>query len=158
MVAMQRIQTALIMLMVLSGCSDHADTESADRAALHEFLSHAGEAVNAGDVEAEVNRFTPDGIYMWPGAPAIEGHAALRKWFEERFARFEVEFESESLELEIIGEWAFERGRSVARIRPRTGGPVRTVRGKYLNILRRQADGTWRIARRIRNPDHPTEP
>ena len=145
------------MLLLLSGCTDRSETAEADLAPLHEFLSHAGEAVNAGDVEAEVNRFTADGIYMWPGAPAIEGHDALRKWFEVRFSEIEVELESKTLELEVVGEWAFERGRSVARIRPRTGGAVQTVRGKYLNILRRQTDGTWRIARRIRNADHPTK-
>jgi ketosteroid isomerase-like protein len=29
------------------------------------------------------------------------------------------------------------------------------VHGKYINILRRQEDGSWKIARRIRNRDHP---
>lgn len=156
MVALRRAAPAVIVLLVLSGCTDRSDTEDADLASLHEFLSHSNDAVNAGDVEAEVTRFTTDGIYMWPGAPAIEGHDALRKWFEMRFAEVEVELESETLELEVIGEWAVERGRSVARIRPTAGGAAQTVRGKYLNILRRQADGTWRIARRIRNADHPT--
>jgi uncharacterized protein (TIGR02246 family) len=126
-------------------------------AAIREFVSHAGEAANSGDVEAEVNRFTEDGIYMWPGAPAIEGHDALRSWFQRRFSETEVDLESESLELQVFGDWAFERGRSVARIRRKGSSEVQTVRGKYINILRRQADGSWRIARRIRNSDHPTE-
>lgn len=152
-----RSLSAVIILLVLPGCTDRGATEDADLASLQEFLSHAGEAVNAGDVEAEVNRFTPDGIYMWPGAPAIEGHEALRKWFEARFAAVRVQLESETLELEVAGDWAYERGRSVARIQPRAGGPVRIVHDKYLNILRRQADGTWRIARRIRNADHPSD-
>jgi ketosteroid isomerase-like protein len=152
-----RFTAALIALLAASGCTDRSETADPGLAALHEFLSHAGEAVNAGDVEAEVGRFEPDGVYMWPGVPAIEGHEALRRWFEMRFSKFEIELESETLELEVVGEWAFERGRSVARIRPREGGEAQVVRGKYLNILRRQADGTWRISRRIRNADHPVE-
>ncbi len=153
---MWRSAPVVIMLLVVSRCSNRSEMDGAELASLHEFLRHAGEAVSAGDVEAEVSRFTEDGIYMWPGAPAIEGHAALREWFEVRFSEVDTEVESETLELEVIGEWAFERDRSVATIRPKTGGAVRTVRGKYLNILRRQAEGTWRIARRIRNADHPT--
>jgi uncharacterized protein (TIGR02246 family) len=154
---MWRSTPVLIVLLILFGCINPPETEDADLSSLYEFLSHAGEAVNKGDVEAEVNRFTPDGIYMWPGAPSIEGHDALRKWFEKRFSQVEVELENETLELEVMGDWAFERGRSVAKIRRKTGDSVRTVRGKYLNILRRQADGTWRVTRRIRNADHPTK-
>lgn len=146
--------TFIIALVVASGCIDNSETVDEDLTALQEFLSHAGDAVNAGDVEAEVRRFEPNGVYMWPGVPAIEGHEALRKWFEMRFSKFEIKLESETLEFELAGEWAFERGRSVAIIRPREGGEAQVVRGKYLNILRRQSDGTWRISRRIRNADH----
>ena len=119
------------------------------------FLETAGEAVNRGDVEGEVNRFTSDGIYMWPDAPSIEGHEALRQWFEERFSKVQANVESETLEIEVCDDWAFERGTYVARIQVKGTDLIRTIRGKYLNILRRQSDGTWRIARRIRNRDHP---
>jgi ketosteroid isomerase-like protein len=152
-----RFFTSILAAVILaSGCTRQPEKTDADVAALHEFLSHAGEAVSAGDVEAEVNRFTEDGIYLWPGVSAIEGHDELRQWFDMRFSKFEVELESETLELEIAGDWAFERGRSVTRIRPRDGGETQLIRGKYLNILRKQGDGTWRISRRIRNADHPT--
>jgi ketosteroid isomerase-like protein len=92
---------------------------------------------------------------MWPGAPAIVGHEALRAWFETRFSEYEIELESETLELRIFGQWAYERGRSVSKIRKKDTGSVQTVTGKYLNVLRQQPDGTWRISRRIRNADHP---
>ena len=152
--AMCRLTFIMIALVVASGCTDKSETVDEDLDALREFLSHAGDAVNTGDVEAEVKRFEPNGVYMWPGVPAIEGHEALRKWFEMRFSKYEIELKSETLEIEVAGEWAFERGRSVAKIRPRDGGDVQVVRGKYLNILRKQSDGTWRISRRIRNADH----
>ena len=32
---------------------------------------------------------------------------------------------------------------------------VQVVRGKSINIFRKQSDGSWKIARRIRNLDHP---
>jgi ketosteroid isomerase-like protein len=123
----------------------------ADIVQIRKFLATAGEAVNRGDVEAEVNRFTEDGIYMWPDAPAIEGHDSLRDWFELRFARFETHIESKTEELVVFGNWAFERGTSVARIRQKNGNHIDTVRGKYINLLQRQPDGSWKIARRIRN-------
>jgi ketosteroid isomerase-like protein len=145
------------LAMVVSGCASPGNGQSreADIAELRCFLETAGEAVNKGDVEGEVNRFTEDGIYMWPDAPSIEGHAALREWFERRFAQVEAYLESETKELEVCGDWAFERGTYVARIQPKSGNEVSTVHGKYVNILRRLPDGSWKIARRIRNRDHP---
>ena len=107
----------LISICLLSGCGEVSDSDEDDITAIREFLSHAGEAVNSGDVEAEVNRVTEDRISMWPGAPAIEGHDALRVWFRREFEEVDVDLESESLELHVFGDWAFERGTSVARVR-----------------------------------------
>jgi ketosteroid isomerase-like protein len=42
----------------------------------------------------------------------------------------------------------------VAGIRPKKGGEPKIVHGKYLNILKKQSDGSWRISHRIRNRDH----
>ena len=152
--------TTVIYLVLITFCLGciYCDKESAHRedvVQIKKFLETAGEAVNRGDVEAEVDRFTDDGIYMWPDAPAIEGREALREWFEERFARVEAQIESKTEELVVCDDWAFERGTSVVRIRQKKTYHIDTVCGKYINILRRQQDGCWRIARRIRNRDHP---
>ena len=94
--------TSLLLLCAAgvfsSGCRTGDDNErlEADIAAIRAFLEGAGDMVSAGDVEAEVNRFTEDGIYMWPDAPSIQGHAALRTWFEERFEQVEVKLENET--------------------------------------------------------------
>jgi len=152
------LTTGLGLLGIVAvGCKESLEERprQVDIVQIKDFLKTAGQAVSAGDVEAEVSRFTEDGIYMWPDAPSIEGHRALREWFEERFARVEARIEKETKEIEICGDWAFERGTYVARIRPKSSGTVRTVRGKYINIFRRQPDGSWRIGRRIRNRDHP---
>jgi ketosteroid isomerase-like protein len=145
------------LAIAILGCNRTDDQRSrqADIAAIKSFLATAGDAVNKGDVDAEVSRFTEDGIYMWPDAPAIEGRSALHEWFQQRFARVEAQLENDTQELEVFGDWAFERGTYVARIRPKNSDHVVAVRGKYLNILRRQPDGSWKIARRIRNRDHP---
>jgi uncharacterized protein (TIGR02246 family) len=149
----------------LSGDPEAGDSAlhrpSSDRSteveAIQELLSTAGDAVNAGDVAAEIGRFTEDGIYMWPDVPSIEGREALQEWFQNRFAAVDVRLESTTEEIEVFGDWAFERGSYVAHIRPKGTEEAETLRGKHLNILRRQPDGSWRIARRMRNRDHPAK-
>jgi len=142
---------------LLGGCEVNNKKESykKDLAAIKQFLKSSGDAVNAGDVETEVNRFTEDGIYLWPDAPSIEGQGELRNWFRNRFAKVNVKLENVTEEIEVCGDWAFERGTYVAQIQPTERDEAETVYGKYINILRKQVDGTWKIARRIRNRDHP---
>ena len=151
--------SALLATLVLFSSACQAQSKDSriqdDEAEIRRFLATSGEAVKADDVEAEVNRFTEDGIYMWPDAPAIAGHEALRQWFEQRFQLVDVQLENRSEELVISGDWAFERGAYTALIRPKDGVQIDTVVGKYLNVLRRQPDGSWKVARRIRNRDHP---
>ena len=108
-----------------------------------------------GDVEAEVNRFTEDGIYLWPDAPSIEGHGELRNLFRKRFAKVNVHLENVTEEIEMCGDWAFERGTYIALVQPKERDEAEIIYGKYINILRKQSDGSRKIARRIRNRDHP---
>jgi ketosteroid isomerase-like protein len=148
---------AAFLVLLLPACENGPGDSMLqdDVAEIRRFLATSGEAVNAGDVEAEVDRFTEDGIYMWPDAPAIVGREALTQWFEQRFQLVHVQLGNRSEELVISGNWAFDRGTYTAWIKPKDGVQIDTVVGKYLNVLRRQPDGSWRVARRIRNRDHP---
>lgn len=125
-----------------------------DLEAIREFLQPSGEAVTRGDIEAEVDRFTDDGIYMWPDTPSIVGRLELRKWFKQRFSKVKVELENITEEIDLCGDLAFERGKYIAHILHKGNKKEKLVKGKYINILRKQPDGSWKISRRIRNQDH----
>ena len=80
---------------------------------------------------------------------------ALRAWLQGnaepdyRITEYVHNFE----ERKILGDWAFEWGSYVSAAEPLPeGGPIRAT-GKLLRILRRQADGTWKVARAIWNHD-----
>ncbi len=112
-------------------------------------------AVKRGDVDAYVRLFTEDVIYMWPNTPSIIGRKALRAWFKKRFSEYSAELSKAIEEIIILGDWAFERGNEVAEITTRSTGDVNATQGKYINLYQRQNDGSWKIARRIHNLDHP---
>ena len=160
MILKSKIVLISIFCLYIISCTfengENTKSSEKDITAIKKFLEQSGEAVNNGDVEAEVNRFTEDGIYMWPDAPSIIGHDSLRIWFQLRFEKVDVNIKNVSEELEICDKWAFECGRYIAKIQPKRGGELVTIRGKYLNILRKQSDGLWKISHRIRNRDHKT--
>ena len=91
---------------------------------------------------------TDDVIWMRPNAPALEGRQALMDWVEANWSAI-PEFELTPVEIEGRGDIAFVRGtyKSVS-------GEATAV-GKYMEIRRRKADGTWPIARTIWNRDAP---
>jgi len=60
----------------------------------------------------------------------------------------------ETMEMGYDGNLAYERGVSTVTIQPEGGQEV-TVRGKYLVALKRQADGSWKVAVDIWNSDLP---
>ena len=94
MILKSAIVLILIFCLYILSCTfvNGKNTKSSEKdiTAIKKFLEQSGEAVNNGDVEAEVNRFTEDGIYMWPDAPSIIGHDSLRKWFQLRFEKADV--------------------------------------------------------------------
>jgi ketosteroid isomerase-like protein len=48
-------------------------------------------------------------------------------------------------EATAAGDWGYAKGTYVQTITPKAGGPVTSVDGKWLDILKRQPDGTWRL-------------
>jgi len=123
--------------------------------AIKQTHERAARAVKEGDVAAYVELFAEDGIYMWPNEPAIVGREALSTWFAKRFREYSAEIEKTIDEIVIMGDWAFDRGNEVSKITTRSSGDEKVAHGKYINVFQKQSDGSWKIARRIRNPNHP---
>ena len=105
-------------------------------------------AVNAGDVEASVNQFAPDGVLLPPGAPVLSGAAAIRGWFTQVFGMFRVEdFNIQSAGVEQMGNIAIEHGRWSGTFHPKDGSAPITPGGTYLTVYALQSDGRVLIIR-----------
>ena len=77
----------------------------------------------------------------------LSGLEGLRSFLEPSFERFRWEATYPSVELEVAGNWALDRGSYQLTLVPREGDSARRrSEGKRLWILRRQADGSWRIS------------
>ena len=105
-------------------------------------------AVNGGDVEASVNQVTPDGVFLPPGAPAMNGAAAMRGWFTQVFGMFRVQgFNIQPAAVEQFGAIAIEHGNWSATFQPKDGSSAKAGGGTYLTVYQQQPDGSVRILR-----------
>jgi len=114
-------------------------------------------AVRTKDVERLMSLLTDDIVMMHPNRSAIIGLAANRADLLASFEKFHVDQTVVSDEIVVAGEWAFDRSRATTTLTPLAGGTPVTVHSKAVTILRRQPDGSWKIARVIGNLDHPAE-
>ena len=91
-------------------------------------------------------------------APILKGRDALRAWAQPYCDQFDMEETITLQEAEIIGDWAFARTKYIWRVTPKAGGETVEEVGKSIGVLKRQSDGSWKIARTIWNSDNPPQP
>ena len=141
---------------------EEAATTEADVKAIHRVREAHDAAVNAGVLEAWLAGFAEDAMLMPPNEPPVVGKEAMHSWGQAVFDQFDFEQTTSSDEVEVAGDWAFDRGTYIltptptAAGEPAEGAPSERPEvgreldyaqtGKYLWILKKQADGSWKIA------------
>jgi ketosteroid isomerase-like protein len=142
----------LLLIGLIGGCDAGQDTLSdADRTALAQLREGFIQATLARDFDRILATRTEDIVWMPPNAPIVSGKSEVRQWLEA--GPRAVGFELTPTRLEGDDDLAFERGRFVYRAL--MGADTVTDAGKYLVILRRQADGAWLLAVEMWNSDAP---
>ena len=104
----------------------------------------------ARDMQAKMRLFTPDAVLMPPGEASVVGQQAIRAWHEKIWMGTKYQCSGTLDEVQVFGDWALARG-TFSGVETQASGAQRREAGKFLNLIRRQADGSWKIARAIWN-------
>jgi ketosteroid isomerase-like protein len=114
-----------------------------------------------GDWDGVAELYHPAAIQMPPDQPAVEGreairHALCRTLGAEGGVRLE-EFSVRVHEAEGIGDLVYVRAAYRLKLAVVAGDAQASIeqQGPYINILRRDESGHWRIYRQIYSRDHP---
>jgi uncharacterized protein (TIGR02246 family) len=144
----------LLAVFSLTACqtSGPAGLSEADRAAIEATSKAFVEGVNAKDWAAVAATYTEDAALMPPNGPSVEGRADIQA-FVEAFPPIS-DFNFEIIEVEGQGDMAYVRGTYTMTITPEGGDPI-TDTGKYIEIRKKQADGSWLLYLDIFNSDVP---
>ena len=129
----------------------------ADLEAINELHRRDMQASKTWDVETLASLWTDDIVSMPQDGPPLIGKEANRnsllKLKEESRDIDIVEYDLAFNEVKVIGDWAFEWGTFSATIRSKDEGEVSRSSGKLFRVLKRDADGTWKVARSMSNND-----
>ena len=108
-------------------------------------------AIATGDTGRYFAALADDAIFLPPNTTAKSG-AELRDWLSQFVKNFRVEWlDFDSREVQAFGETAYHIYSYRWRVTPIAGGEGTISSGKGLHILRREPDGSWKIARGIWN-------
>jgi len=110
------------------------------------------EADNAGDWDAVAALHTQDAILLPPNGPVVTGRSAIRGFFASLppIKSFELEVD----EVAGRGDLAYVRGTYSMVLAPPGSEPILDT-GKYIEIRRKQEDGSWLLSRDIFNSSLP---
>jgi uncharacterized protein (TIGR02246 family) len=121
--------------------SNHRDVEG-----IKELRGSYMSAQDRGDTEGCLTFWTDDGALMPPNEVAVVGKDALRSWYQAAFEQFKIDLKVTFDAVEVAGDWGFARGTYGGALVPKAGGQPIPDDGKYLEIHRRQPDGSWKFA------------
>jgi ketosteroid isomerase-like protein len=160
---LQKTLWSAVVLASFSACAQpdagpSPDSIAADKAAVDAVREREATLLNAGMVDSLGNVYAADVDMMPPNEPAMSGLAEVRPWVEGMLSQVTVNARYLTSSVEVAGDWAIDRYTAELTATPKAGGPPMTETIKGFHILRRQADGSWKIAKDTWNTDAPTPP
>jgi len=134
-----------------------APLTAADQAAIRATDTAFVTAANAGDAAGLAAQYLADASLMPPNAAIVQGHDGIEKFWGGLTNSFGINITLTAEEVEGRGDLAYSRGRYILDLAPKVKGAAPAHdEGKFLEILRRQPDGTWRYAIDMYSSDLPT--
>lgn len=158
---------SILSLCFLVGCAAPAAKEEVstaksitaitaeDKASITSLSEKFGVDMKAANWDALAASYTADAVLYAPNAPAVTGRDEIKKFF----ATFPPvkDFVAQIIEIEGYGDLAYLRGTVTMSMVMPDGKEVKDS-GKYLEIYRKQADGSWLRSRDMFSTDTPVAP
>jgi uncharacterized protein (TIGR02246 family) len=123
--------------------------DAADVAAIEQLWVSYQTLAASGDGETWLGLWDPDGIQMPPGKPMRDVTAlaeVVPNWTPDDMDAMQID----PLEIVILGDTAYSMGTYWFEFPTQEGAQGR-FEGKFMTILKRQDDGSWKIFRDIFN-------
>ncbi|HVT44267.1 MAG TPA: DUF4440 domain-containing protein [Thermoanaerobaculia bacterium] len=152
---MRIVVVFLILGLLVFGCAPQPAAEApaepaapqhdarADRTAVEKVRSDWIAAAERDDAATVAAFYTDESVIGNPEAPLARGKGEIEQAFQRDFP-MASNVEARSDRLEVSGDLAYDTGEFSQRLTP-PGGEAMDVTGRYLVVLRRQGDGTWKI-------------
>ena len=123
------------------------DTRKAAEDAINATSEQFAKAIDSKDLDKVLSYYTDDAVLFVPAGPAAVGKDALRKTWQGFLAGPASKIDVSGITIDVAesGDLAYERGSFTSTSEDAKGKTV-TSTGKLVDIWKKQADGTWKMA------------
>lgn len=131
-------------------------TIASDVAQVYELWNEWAAACHAGDFERWMSLWVDDALQMAPDEPPRVGKEQIRAGNKPSFdLSMMSNMVINTQEVRILGDQAYSYGTYTFDVTPKEGGETTSLSGKYLDILAKQADGSWKVIIDCHNYNEP---
>jgi|SRR5580658_202111 ketosteroid isomerase-like protein len=149
----------LALVSFASGCGQQApkDTRAADESALRDLDAQWSKAAAARNVDATVSYYSDDASLLAPNAPAVGDKQSIRAaWAALLGPDTSLSWQASKVDVARSGDLAYVMG--VYQLTTKDAREnFTTDRGKYVEVWKKQADGSWKTVADIFNTDLPAQ-
>jgi uncharacterized protein (TIGR02246 family) len=150
----------LILMLLFAGCQSQTaanDTRAADEATLRNLDAEWSKAAGAKDLEKTASYYTDDALILPPNMPTIQGKQQGRAMWQGMFSvpGFGGGWKATKVEVARSGDLGYVTGAYELSETDASGKPM-VDKGKYLEIWKKQADGSWKCVADMFNTDLPS--
>ena len=153
------VPVSLFLLAFTTACTQAPppDTHAADVQSLKDTEAAWVKVIAAKDFEKFMSYYADDASVLVPTAPEINGKDAIRAAFKPMFddPNFAHACQASRVEVAKSGDLGYTQGTyTMTTTDPKTKKPV-TDKGKYAEVYKKQADGTWKAMADMDSSDIP---
>ena len=148
--------TLALMLSCQPQTQTQSDTKAADEAALRNIDAQWSKAAGSKDVDKTVSYYSADATVLPPNGPTITSRDAIRKAWQEMLMApgFSGGWTATKVEVARSGEIGYVNGTWDFRWNEASGKPTGD-HGNFVEVWKKQSDGSWKCAVDIWNSDLP---
>jgi len=156
---------AFALAVILAGCKQAPpppapDTHDADVKAIRDVETAWDQAFATKDVDKVGAFYADDASLFLPDAPVVNGIAAIKAADKPFLSdkNFSLTCASDKVDVAKSGDFGYSQGSLTQTMTDPKTKKVLTVKGKYVTVFKKQADGGWKAVADIWNEDAPPAP
>ena len=158
------VRTApLALALLLFGCAQTTpappDTRAADEQAIRDTETAWVKEFAAKDVDKIVAHYADDGTVLLSNAPTMTGKDAIRAGMKDVIADPSFALDLKTVKVYVSkDDLAYSRGTYSVKATDSKTKKVMAETGRYVEVYKKQADGSWKIVEDINSPEGPAVP
>jgi ketosteroid isomerase-like protein len=156
-----RVSTLVLVLSLLSlstACKTQAtaDTRADDEAALRKLDEEWSKAAGSKDVDKTISYYSDDAMVMPPNIPTLTGKEPIRTLWKSMIESpsFSGGWKATKVEVARSGDLAYVSGTYEFNEKDESG-KLLTDKGKFLEVWKKQAGGSWKCVADMFSSDLP---